>query len=88
MIGVFAAARDVTELTQAAEYARSLIEAALDPMVTISPEGRITDTNEATAKLTGVPRDKLIGTAFSDYFTDPEKAEAIYQKVFDEGYRP
>src|SRR5450631_3268757 len=86
VIGVFAAARDVTELKQAAEYARSLIEAALDPMVTISPDGRITDTNEATARLTGVPRDTLIGTSFSSYFTDPEKAEAIYQKVFEEGF--
>lgn len=27
----------------------SRIEAALDPMVTISPEGRIDDVNEATA---------------------------------------
>jgi PAS domain S-box-containing protein len=86
VIGVFAAARDVTELKQAAGYARSLLEAALDPMVTISAEGEITDTNEATAKLTGVPRDELIGTSFSSYFTDPEKAEAIYQKVFEKGF--
>ena len=39
---------------QAAEYARSLIEASLDPLVTISPEGKITDVNEATIKVTGV----------------------------------
>jgi PAS domain S-box-containing protein len=83
--GVLAAARDVTELREAADYARSLIEAALDPMVTISAEGKITDTNEATARLTGVPRDELIGTSFSGYFTDPQKAEAIYQKVFETG---
>jgi PAS domain S-box-containing protein len=86
VIGVFAAGRDETELKQAAEYARGLIEAALDPMVTISPEGKITDTNEATAKLTGVPREKLIGTPFSSYFTDPEKADAGYQKVLEEGF--
>ena len=85
VLGVFAAARDVTEQKQAFEAARSMIEASLDPMVTISPEGKITDANEATVKLTGVPRDKLIGTSFSDYFTDPEKAEEIYQRVFAEG---
>ena len=85
-IGVFAVARDVTRLRQAADYARSLIEAAVDPMVTISPEGRITDTNEATVKLTGVARDRLIGTSFSSYFTDPQKAEAIYQTVFEKGF--
>ena len=38
----------------ASQYARSLIEASLDPLVTISPEGKITDVNEATIKVTGV----------------------------------
>ena len=33
---------------QASQYARSLIEASLDPLVTISPEGKITDVNAAT----------------------------------------
>jgi hypothetical protein len=28
---------------------------------------------------------ELIGTAFSDCFTDPEKANAIYQLVFEHG---
>jgi PAS domain S-box-containing protein len=85
VIGVFAAARDVTEQKRAAQYARSLLEAALDPMVTISPEGQITDVNAATLRATGVARDKLIGTSFSNYFTDPKKAEAIYQQVFEKG---
>ena len=31
------------------------------------------------------PRVELIGTAFSDCFTDPEKAKAIYQLVFEQG---
>jgi PAS domain S-box-containing protein len=83
--GVFAAARDVTQLREAAQYARSLLEAALDPLVTISPEGTITDVNEATVKATGVARDKLIGTDFSEYFTDPEQASRGYQQVLEEG---
>ncbi len=74
VLGVFAAARDVTEQKKASQYARSLIEASLDPLVTISPEGKITDVNEASVKVTGVSRDKLIGTDFSDYFTEPENA--------------
>ena len=73
VLGVFAAARDITAQRQAAQYARSLIEASLDPLVTISPEGKITDVNEATIKVTGVPRDELIGTDFSDYFTEPDE---------------
>ena len=39
------------------QYARSLIEASLDPLVTISPEGKITDVNEATVKVTGIARE-------------------------------
>ena len=86
VMGVFAAARDVTAQKQAAQYARSLIEASLDPLVTISPEGKITDVNEATAKVTGVPREELIGTDFSDYFTEPDKAREGYQQVFAKGF--
>jgi len=85
VLGVFAAARDVTAQKQAAQYARSLIEASLDPLVTISPEGKITDVNEATVKVTGIPREQLIGTDFSDYFTEPDEARAGYQQVFAQG---
>ncbi|HEY8883216.1 MAG TPA: PAS domain-containing protein, partial [Dermatophilaceae bacterium] len=85
VLGVFAAARDVTKQRQAFESARSMIESSLDSLVAISPEGMITDVNEATVKITGFPREELIGTAFSDYFTDPKKANAIYQLVFEQG---
>jgi len=86
VLGVFAAARDVTAQNQASQYARSLIEASLDPLVTISPEGKITDVNDATIKVTGVPRDGLIGTDFCDYFTEPDKARDGYQQVFAKGF--
>jgi PAS domain S-box-containing protein len=85
VLGVFAAARNMTSLVQAHGAARSMIEASLDSLVSISPEGTITDANEATVKLTGVPREELIGTAFSDYFTDSEKANAIYHRVLAHG---
>jgi PAS domain S-box-containing protein len=85
VLGAFAAARDVTSQKQASQYARSLIEASLDPLVTISGDGTITDVNEATVKVTGVPRERLVGTDFSDYFTEPEKAREGYQQVFAKG---
>jgi PAS domain S-box-containing protein len=85
IIGASTIARDLTGARQAFEAARSMIESSLDSLVAISPEGKITDANQATVKLTGVPRGHLIGTSFSDYFTDPAKAEAIYQRVFTEG---
>jgi PAS domain-containing protein len=73
---------------QAAEYARSLIEVSIDPLVTISPEGKITDVNEATVKATGVQRAELVGTDFSSYFTEPEKAEQGIQAGFHEAMPP
>lgn len=91
--GVFASIRDITERKQAEEemkrqqaYTRSLIEASLDPLVTISPEGKITDVNEASVRATGVSRWNLIGTDFSDYFTEPDKAREGYQQVFAQGF--
>ena len=85
VLGVLAAARDITQLKRTSEYARSLIEASLDPLVTINPEGKITDVNEALVRATGVPREKLISTDFSDYFTEPQKAREGYQQVFAKG---
>ena len=74
---------DITERKQAEEalrassaYTRSLIEASLDPLVTIGPEGKITDVNAATETGSGRKRTELIGTDFSGYFTDPEKAKS------------
>jgi PAS domain S-box-containing protein len=85
VVGASAIARDMTEHEHTAQYARSLIEATLDPLVTISPEGRLNDVNEATVKFTGVPREALIGTDFSLYFTEPERAREGYRHAFDQG---
>jgi PAS domain S-box-containing protein len=71
---------------QTSQYARSLIEASLDPLITISTEGKITDINLATVHITGKTREALIGTDFFDYFTDPEKAREVYQEVFAKGF--
>ncbi len=83
---LYGIAHDITNEEQASRYARSLIEASLDPLVTISAEGKITDVNEASVKVTGVSRKKLIGTDFSNYFTEPEKAKEGYMRVFKEGF--
>ena len=89
---ICASLRDITAFNQAREslrtasiYTRSLIEASLDPLVTISADGTITDVNEASVKVTGVPRKQLIGTDFCNYFTEPEKAREGYHAVFSAG---
>ncbi len=68
------------------QYVRSLIEASLDPLVTISVKGKITDVNEALIKVTGISRENLIGTDFSEYFTKPLKAREGYQQVFEKSF--
>jgi len=72
-------------LRRAGEYNRSLLEASLDPLVTIGPDGTVTDVNAATEGVTGYSREELVGTDFADYFTDPGKARAGYLQVFREG---
>ncbi|MFZ4441633.1 MAG: PAS domain S-box protein, partial [Syntrophales bacterium] len=67
-------------------YNRSLIEVSLDPLVTIGPDGRITDVNKATEDVTGYPRQKLVGDDFSTYFTVPAKAQEGYEQVFRDGF--
>ena len=67
-------------------YARGLIEASRDPLVTINPEGKITDMNNAFANVTGMTRVELQDTDFFDYFIDRQKAREVYQEVFAKGY--
>ncbi len=93
VLGLLVEARDITaikaveqRLTAASHYARSLLEASLDPLVTISPDGKIMDVNRATELATGCGRDRLIGSDFSDYFTEPARARAGYQQVFSTGH--
>ncbi len=83
---------DITEKFQAENqlrtlnaYNRSLIEANLDTLVTITPDGKIGDVNIATESITGYHRDELVGTDFHSYFTDPDKARAGYRQVFEKG---
>jgi PAS domain S-box-containing protein len=72
-------------LIQESGYARSLIEASLDPLVTINIKGKITDMNEALANITGITRKQLSGTDFFVYFTEPQKAREVYREVFAKG---
>ncbi len=85
--------RDITErklaekkLRDASLYTRSLIETNLDPLVTINLEGKITDVNKAAEIVTGAPRETLIGSDFSNYTTEAEKAKEGYNLVLSRGY--
>lgn len=73
-------------LKLASQYSLSLIEASRDPLFTISPDGKITDTNQASVRVTEVSKEALLNTDFINYFTDPEKAKKGYEAVFSKGF--
>jgi PAS domain S-box-containing protein len=85
VLGVVIVARDVTAQKLLSKYSLSLIEASLDPLITINTEGKITDMNEALVNITGMTREELTGTDFFMYFTEPQKAREVYQEVFAKG---
>ncbi|MBQ0759013.1 MAG: PAS domain S-box protein [Zhongshania sp.] len=90
--GVFAAARDITEqkileeqLRESETYNRGLIEASVDGLITVDPEGYITDVNEQMCRMTGYERTDLIGTVFAGYFTESDRATSGVLETFEKG---
>lgn len=89
--GILASARNI-ELQKKIEqqlrnmqlYTRSIIESTIDAMVTTDPLGIISDVNQQMIELTGYNREKLIGSYFSQYFTDPKLAEEGIRLVLKE----
>ncbi len=77
--------RQEAALQQAALYTRSLIEASLDPMLTISSDGKITDVNQVAETVTGCGRAALLGSDFADFFGPPELANKVCEQVFIDG---
>jgi PAS domain S-box-containing protein len=66
----------------ASAYNRGLLEASLDPLLTVGSDGKISDVNAAAETVTGYSRTELIGTDFPKYFREPEKARAAFDQVF------
>lgn len=65
------------------QYSRNLLEASVDPLITLNTEGKITDMNRAFTHITGKNRVDLAYTDFKTYFSEPEKAEDLFKEVFD-----
>src|SRR5437899_11047619 len=90
--GVFAAARDITEqkkleqqLREQQAYNRGLIESSVDGLITVDPAGVISDVNEQMCRMTGYSRAELIGSTFTGYFTEPERAKEGVKQTFMAG---
>ena len=90
--GIFASARDITDRVRLEEqlrenqaYNRGLIESSVDGLITVDPEGFITDVNEQMCRMTAYAREELIGSGFKQYFTEPERADAGVKRTLAEG---
>jgi PAS domain S-box-containing protein len=90
--GIFASARDITDRARLEEqlreqqtYLRGLIESSVDGLVTVDPDGFITDVNEQLCRMTDYSRDELVGSPFKQYFTEPERADLGVKRTLAEG---
>lgn len=65
-------------------FVLNLIESSPAPMLALDNLGRIVDVNRAVEDVTGLSRDKLLGSNFSGYFVDEHKAAELYRQVYVE----
>ena len=89
--GIFASARDITDRVRLEEklreqqiYLRGLIESSVDGLITVDPTGFITDVNEQLCRMSGYPREELIGSIFKQYFTEPDRADLGVKRTLTE----
>jgi len=67
-------------------YARSLVEASLDPLVTISSEGKITDVNEASVQAPAVAARTSHWHRLLRLLHRAGEGAGGYQQVFSQGF--
>ena len=73
-------------LRASVSYIHSLLEASVDPVITLTMKGKILSANKETEDITGITTDQLMGSDFSDYFINPETVQASYPEVLDKGF--
>jgi PAS domain S-box-containing protein len=73
------------DVHDALDYTRSVIEANPDMMAVLDKNGAILDVNVAAESLTGIPREKLIGTPYSHYLVYDETNAAAFLRLLDTG---
>jgi PAS domain S-box-containing protein len=67
------------------QYAKSLIETSLNPLIIVSPDGKIEDANKALAKIVGVPLSSLKGANYYDCFYEPVSVQKAFYEVLQNG---
>lgn len=89
--GILATLYDMTEerrlhddLGRSEAYYRRLIEAAADGVAVVDAHGFLTDVNQRWCTMCGSSRAELIGSAFTNCFTDPAEAGRAVARTFAE----
>lgn len=75
-----------TTETKDCSYARSLIEANLNPIIIINTENIITDMNDIFAKATAKSREYLLATYCYEYFSDVDDVKKACNEIFKKGF--
>jgi PAS domain S-box-containing protein len=74
------------EVQDALSYTRSVIEANPDLMVVLSNEGTVQDINATGELLTGITREKLIGTNYFSYLVDDGTHAETFSRLLHTGH--
>jgi PAS domain S-box-containing protein len=90
-IGFLSISKDISDelelnrrLLDSEKYNRVLIESTIDGLFTTDLKGVITDVNRTMEQVTGVPREKLIGTRFREYVTPPSDGDEAVRRMLAE----
>ncbi|MES2811075.1 MAG: ATP-binding protein [Bacteroidota bacterium] len=75
-----------TTTTQNFSYARSLLEANLNPILIITKEGYITDMNSAFLTFVAKKASSVLGTSCYGYFTNTESVKTACNEIFEKGF--
>ncbi|MFA4848819.1 MAG: PAS domain S-box protein [Methanoregula sp.] len=73
------------DVQTALDYTRSVIEANPDLMVVLDAKGKILDINAAGELLTGIPKEKLIGSSYFGYLVDDGTHFNKFSSLLHEG---
>ncbi len=71
------------ENVQSEERYRAVVESALDGVMVMGKDNRLTYANERLAKLIGTPREELIGVDFRDYLDEESKQIMARRNALD-----
>lgn len=59
-----------------------VFEVSSDPLALVDVNGRLREINGAMERITGIARERLVGSMFADCFNQPDQVHDVLQRVF------